>query len=412
MPTLINTPSIGFLVDPSEAVTDAFGRQRISGTGHRLDSEFIYDKQVNFFDEVTNNGTVTHNADGRDLTLALSDAVDGSYALMRSHPAPYTPGNSQLVDITGVLNLTGIAGSTAEYFLRSSVSGVVAEEVFEQSGWDELRENVDWSASHIFTMDFQSLKVGTIRFGLVANGAVVYVGAINNDNIRDGGYWQLPSQGCYWRIYNDAVYTYMETGYGDEANAIGFRVKVPANATATMKAICCTVKSEGGADLADMPGIERAVDMGITPKTVSTTLIPLLSIRARATFNSLPSLALIVPKDIISQTTEAIKLVLVADGTLTGASWANVDTSGSAVESDVAASAIAGGQILSSEYIYATASGPAASRATGSGNTSVLGKTVLWDRQGAETGVLSVCAVRTGASDASMLAGIQWKEIR
>jgi hypothetical protein len=38
---------------------DAFGRLRTSGTGQRLDVEFIYDKQDEFFDEITNAGTVT-----------------------------------------------------------------------------------------------------------------------------------------------------------------------------------------------------------------------------------------------------------------------------------------------------------------------------------------------------------------
>jgi hypothetical protein len=40
---------------------DAFGRQRVSDTGQRLDVEFLYDKQRNFFDEITSNGTVTFN---------------------------------------------------------------------------------------------------------------------------------------------------------------------------------------------------------------------------------------------------------------------------------------------------------------------------------------------------------------
>ena len=62
---------------------DAFGRKRVSGTGQRLDVEFLYDKQIEYFDEQLNNGTATHNGNPRDVTLALSDGNNGSYAKNR-----------------------------------------------------------------------------------------------------------------------------------------------------------------------------------------------------------------------------------------------------------------------------------------------------------------------------------------
>lgn len=103
-----------------EAQIDGFGRVRTSGTGQRLDVEFIYDKQPDFFDEITNNGTVTHNGNSRDLTLALLDADAGSFATMRSHPVPYTPGNP--IEFTAFHNPTltnaswnSIDGSIMEY---------------------------------------------------------------------------------------------------------------------------------------------------------------------------------------------------------------------------------------------------------------------------------------------------------
>ena len=179
---------INVLTSFQDVATDAFGRLRTSGTGQRLDVEFIYNKQPEFFDEITSNGTVTHNTASRDLTLSISNTTAGTHATMRSHPVPYTPGSSQLIDITGVLDLAAIGGGTAQVFLRSSVTGSVVETVVDQANWSEdTVDDVDWTESHIFAMDFQSLKVGTIRFIMVRNGLPVHVHSIHNDNTRDTG---------------------------------------------------------------------------------------------------------------------------------------------------------------------------------------------------------------------------------
>lgn len=385
---------------------DAFGRQRVSETGQRLDVEFLYDKQPNFFDEITTNGTVTFNTTGRDLTLSISDAAAGTFATMRSHPVPYTPGNSQLIEMTGVLNLAGIAGGIAQVFLRSSVTGSVTEEVTDQASWSGAASDVDWSDSHIFAIDFQSLKVGTIRFGLVQNGEFTLVHQINNDNTRSSGFWQLASLPVYYRIYNDATYTYMEIGYGDEANAVGFRYRIAANASATMKAICSTVKSEGGTSLAELQGLSRSADNGETAVTISTTLIPILSIRPKATFQSVPNMAICLPKAFTISPTNPVRLEIIRDATLTGAAWADVDATGSVMEFDTTATAVTGGTIVYSGYFASAGRNSAASL------QGILGKSVLWNRQGAQSGTLTVAAVRTENNDADCFASLQWDEIR
>jgi hypothetical protein len=392
---------------PTDSVNfDAFGRLRTSGTGQRLDIEFIYNKQDDLVDESTSNGTVTFNGNSRDLTLSLSDAVDASHATMRSHPAPYTPGNSQLIDITGVLDLAAIGSGTAECFLRSSVTGSVVETTVEQSAWDSNTTGVDWTDSHIFSMDFQSLKVGRIRFCLVQDGLCVLLTSINNDNVRNTGYWQMPMGGAYWRIYNTATDTYMEMGYGDEANAIGLRYKITANASATMKAICCTAKSEGGLDLLEMPGFPRSADNHVTVVTASTTLIPLISIRPKTTYQGYANLGLSLPKTFSITATNPIKLVIIHDAVLTGESWGNVDTADSMMEFDVAATAVANGHEIYSDYIATERKNTSASK------QGLLGKSVLWNKIGSPTGVLTIAAIRTGTSDADCLASIQWEEIR
>ena len=178
-----------------------------------------------------------------------------------------------------------------------------------------------------------------------------------------------------------------------------------------MKAICCTVKSEGGIDLQDIDGIPRSADNGITVVTASTTLIPLLSIRPKTTFNSLPNLGIALPKLVDIQASDAIRLVVIHGGTLTSPTWADVNTSSSMMEVDVAASGITGGNEIFSDYIPAASTGPASGRFTGTSG-GLLGKTVLWDRQSTETGILTVAAIRTAAVDADCLVSLQWDEIR
>ena len=388
---------------------DAFGRLRVSDTGQRLDVEFLYDKQVEYFDETTNNGTVTYNGNSRDLTLSLGDANNGSYAKMASYPVPYTPGNSQLIEITGVLDLAGIGGGTLEVFRRTSTSGsIVTEEVIPQSKWAALTDSSSLrpDMAHIFVIDFQSLKVGRVRFGIAQHGKYHFIGKMDNDNERNVGYWQLANGSCYWHLYTAGGITYMEVGYGNDNNAIGFRYRITANASATMKAICCTTKSEGGRSLLDQPGLPRAISTGITEQTVSTVLYPVLSIRPKSTFKTYENLVLALPKKISVQTDQPTEFRIVVGGTLTNEVWADVDATHSSMEYDVTASAISGGRVIDSFYLNSAIAN------RGSASEGLLGKTVLWDRQSSETGILTVAAIKTATSDADVLAAIEWEELR
>lgn len=390
---------------------DAFGRLRVSNTGQRFDTEFIYNLNPETICNIIEGTgpTATHNANTRDVTLAIVNRNNGSGRALYSHiDIPYTAGNSQLIAITSVLDFANIGTGTASFFLRSKISGSVVDLVNTvQSSWLNLKTGVNWNYAQIFEIDFQSLKVGRIRYGLNQSGSFIPVGSIVNDNIRNSGYWQSPSLPIFWRIYNDATYTYMECGYGDTENAIGFRYKIASNANATMKAICATVKSEGGVDILDIPGYNRAVDMGVTPKTVGNTLIPVLSIRPTATFNSLTNRGVYIPTGIQLETDQPILLRVYNGGTtLTGANWSSLESSDSGMEYDVAASAISGGTLIASMYLTA------ANNAKIYSSSNLLGKVVLAIGRDSTVDTLSICAVRTGNSNASVKVSIDWKEIR
>lgn len=397
--------------NPKFPTHDAFGRARTSGTGQRLDVEPLYDKQTDYLDEIINgaSASATHNANTRDITLTVGTTTNGEYAELRSHPVPYTPGNSQLIEMTGVLDLAGIGGGEAQAFVRTSISGSAAETVTAQSSWAALTSGIDWTDSHILAMDFQSLKVGTIRYALVQDGLPKQFLQVNNDNVRNSGYWQLASLPVYWKIYNDATYTYMEMGYGNDDNAIGIRYRITANATATMKAICATVKSEGGLDLFNMPGIPRSASNGVTEISAGGTAVPILSITPSSTFRTYDNLVLSLPKSVNVSSDGAIRVDIILNGSLTNDSFTPVGDS--VMNYDVSATAISGGNVIYSTFLDA-ASGPQAAAAVAG---SILGKVIMWNRQAsaaAITGILSVVAQATDAGTHSVLAAINWEEIR
>ena len=403
-------------IDPVNTVTvtrednlynDAFHRLRTSNTDQRFDGDFSYDLSPLLFDNISATGTLTFNANTRDVTLATASTSTAVTAGLRQHYAnPYTKGNSQFIAMTGTLNGANIAGGRAEVFLRSKVTGAVVEEVIEQAAWMNITTDVNWNNAHIFVMDFQSLKVGRIRYGVEVDGSPVPVAYINNDNEREHGYWQLADQPAYWRQYNTADYTYTEIGYGDEDNAIGFRYRVPVNANQTMRAICATVKSEGGGDLHDIAGVKFAASNGVTARTVSTTYVPVLSIQVKATFNTYPNKGIVFPDSFSIVNDNALYYEVRINPTLTGGSFASVSAD-SLCNVNVTSTAVTGGRVVFADY-----AAPAAAGVKSSGKTGILDKIPLAVSALGVGDILSICCIRNGTTNSATQAALNWTEVR
>jgi hypothetical protein len=381
---------------------DAFQRLRTSDPDARFDINFKYDKQPLVFDEITAGaGTATHNANARDVVLAVVDAVAASRAALCQRWANvYTPGNSQFVILTGTLNGANLAGGTTEYFLRSNVTGTVTEVT------EDITAHGDWQYSQIFIMDFQSLDVGRIRYGLDRDGLVMSLGEIVNDNIRATAYWQNPNQPVCFDVYNTATESITEFRYGDADNAIGFRFRAPVDATHTARAICASVKSEGGGDLLSLSGFPFAVSNGATTKTVAAALIPLLSIQLKTTLNSLPNRGLVLPQEYSFVTDQPIYYQISVNSTLTNAAFNTVGAD-SLCNFDIAATAVSGGRVIAAGY-----AGAGGQRAGGT-EKSLTNKIPLSVNYIGTTGdILTISAVRVGAQSAAAGAALEWTEIR
>lgn len=386
---------------------DAFQRMRTSETDQRFDAEFLYDLQPMLFERI-GNGTFTHNLPSRDVTLGITGtAVTDSAMLVQHWYNPYTPGNSQFIAITGTLNGANLAG-TASVFLRSAVTGTVAEEVINQSSWTAASTDTDWNNSHIFLFDFQSLKVGRIRYAIDTAGVAIQVAEIKNDSERATGYWQFANLPTFWRNYNTTDATVTEIGYGDTDNAIGFRYSSALDASQTCRAICVTVKSEGGGDLLNMPGFPFGWSNGATLKTVSNTLVPVLSIQVKPEFSTSDTVnrGLVLPTALSFQTDQPIYYEILLNASLTGPSWISSSTD-SIVNYDVTASAVSGGRKIGCGY---AGSGGTRAAATQTGFTGKVPLCVNY--AGAVGDTLTVAAIRTAVSNASSGAALEWKEIR
>lgn len=388
---------------------DAFQRLRVSDTDQRFDGEFDYDKLPLLFDDIsTGGGTVTFDGNARDVVIATGATGTGVSAGLRQRWANiYTRGNSQFIVLTGTLNSANIAGGEAQVFLRSKVTGTVTEEVIPQSAW-AVTSGVNWHASQIFIMDFQSLRVGRIRFGIDRSGIAVPLAQIANDNKRDTGYWQTANQPVYFRQYNTALYTYTEIGYGDENNAIGFRYRVPVTAAQTMTAICATVKSEGGGDLSDLTGARFTASNGVTKRNVTSTTVflPVLSIQVKSTLNTYPVKAIVFPRDFEISNDNPVYYEWRVNGTLTGAVFTSVDAN-SITNYDVTATGITGGRVIRSGY--AGTGGSSSRNVSGGGLTS---KIPLGVNAAGVGDILTLCMVKDGVSNSAVGASLNFEDIR
>lgn len=385
---------------------DAFGRTRTSAGGGRSDTEFIYDKQPLLYDDISaNGGTATHQSSTRDILLKVNGTDNGRVGGMRKHYwAPYTPGRGQLIDITGNLDSAGIGGGVCSVFLKSPIVG---ELEYEQSEWNKnTYAAADWSKSHIFRLDFQSLKVGRIRFFMGISGVSTFLHEIINDNIRVSGFWQYPSLPPYWKIYNSGGNTISEIGYGDELNAIGFRYTFDgANANAAMRAICETVVSEDGMDLFSMHGFDHsAMSPAATPKAVANTLIPIISIQVKSTFNSLANRMIAIPFSYTVVTDNPVRYQIIYRPTLTGASWVDVESTHSGMQYDVSASAVTGGYAPVIDFLQSGRNNPTT-------KTDVLDRIIMSMGSGTSD-ILTLAAIRNTITSASVQGGFSWKEIR
>lgn len=282
---------------PSEALLDAFGRQRISQPETIFDSKQLYDNQPLFWDDQEVSGgstTSSHSVNTASTTIGVADGVAGKRVRQTFMRFNYQPGKSQLILCTGVLDKsgggTGITQSfgyfddqngifvrnnegTVQIVKRSYTSGSAVDTAVDQSDWnidrldgsfnnaDDHKHNpskltLDVTKAQIFFVDIEWLGVGTVRCGFVIDGVIHYVHAFHHSNRISSVYMSTPNLPLRYEIEND--------GNGGAA---------------TLEHICGSVISEGGAQ---KNGILRHKDSG-TLSVSSGAEVVMMAARLKST---------------------------------------------------------------------------------------------------------------------------------
>ena len=169
-----------------------------------------------------------------------------------------------------------------------------------------------------------------------------------------------------------------------------------------MTAICAAVTSEGGHT---PEGRHFGYAMG-TSKAIGAAGVrtPFMSLRPKATFNAITNRAHILPSSLRAMVTTAdnVMVEVVRNATtLTGATWAIDPNTESHAEIDLAATVIAGGEILWCDFISSTNRDVDA-------NDLIQWPLTLKADGTADT--FTICLTRI-AGAASAHCGINWKEM-
>ena len=347
--------------------TDAFGRLRVSQPFTLFDSQNRYAADNQFDVSTTGTGTTTFLSNEAAVKMEVTGAGVGSVLRQSYRSFPYQPGKGLLVLATFVmdssqsLNLTQRVGyyndnngvffqrvdGTYSFVLRSSsipTPGTPSDvRTVNQSSWngDKLDGTgasgytLDPSKAQILWMDFEWLGVGSVRCGFIINGEYIVCHTFENAN--------------------DITSVYMTTAI----LPVRYEIKTTTSAVAaSMKAICCSVVSEGGFEQTSIDHVARRTTI---LGTISTTFLPLVSIRLAAGRTG----AIVIPNrvQVLPTTSQNYEVALIKNPTLTGATWASTVPSDSNVEFDVAATATTGGTIVQTDYLASNTAG-------GTGSTS------------------------------------------
>ncbi len=356
----INSPQPG----KSTAVTDAFGRLRVSEPLTLFDSSHRYTDNELWNSDTASGGATTFNSDAGLVDLAVTTTSGSKVYRETTKVFSYQPGKSLLTLNTFVFNpaknnlrqrvgyfgtsngiYIELANSTLSFVERSSVTGTVTETSVSQANWnvDKLDGTgpsgltLDITKAQIFWMDIEWLGLGTVRLGFIIDGVFILCHCFHHANIIASTYITTASLPLRYEIENTGT----------------------TASNSTLKQVCSSVISEGGYELR---GRQQAVGIPITtPRDLPAagTYYPLVSIRLKASPNRLDAIVILTALSLLGVTNNAAyNWRVVASGTTTDGTWTSAGAD-SAVEYNITGTSftLGTGRILASGYTYGSNQG-------------------------------------------------------
>ena len=350
--------TVGF--SEGEPSLDAFGNVRVSSARVLGYYDYVVDPQNDlFWDRTSGTASITHVADSSYMNLAVGSAAGDRAIRSTTRYHFYQPGTGNLILQTVALGDTGKTGnvrrwgygdeSDAMYWeldgawdnvlmnhffvvIRSNVGGVITENRVPRVDWngDKIDGNgasgfsLNLTGRMFYWVDFAWLGVGPVRFGVLGkNGERITCHTFQHPAGAPVPYTTTASLPLFWENVNTSM-----TGGASE-----------------MRNICSAVYAESNYDYA----FWRFEDIESAPKAV-TTNTPLLSMRPRTVIGGKVNRTGIYPESVqVFVTGGSIKIEVVDNATLTGATWA-IEGAGS-VEGDIAATSFTGGSKFKSFYL-------------------------------------------------------------
>lgn len=335
---------------------DAFGRLRTSAPYTLFDSQNRYAIDNQFDTSTATGGSTTYLPNEASVRMDVTTSSGSEVVRQTYRCMPYQPGKGLLMLGTFVMNSpkTGLrqrmgyfgtqngvfiqqADSTVSFVLRTYISGSVSDaRAVNQADWNGDKLNgtgdsgytLDLTKAQILWMDFEWLGVGSVRCGFIIDGEYIVCHTFENANEVTSVYMTTAILPVRYEITNTAA----------------------TASASSMKQICSSVVSEGGYE---QTSIEHVARRTTTLTAISTTFVPLVSIRLASTaLNAvvLPAKFNVMP----TSTGDDFEVVLAKNCTgLTSASWAAV-ASDANVEMDTSATAMTLGTIVDIQYVKST----------------------------------------------------------
>jgi hypothetical protein len=389
------------VIVPGGTSVDAFGRFRVSEPFTLFDSQNRYAEDDQFSSSTTGAGsTVTFATNESSVNLNVGTVSGGKTVRQTFRRMPYQPGKSMLILATFCMNVAkanlrqrigyfdennGIyleqnGTSEPSFTIRTNTSGTpVDTNTASQSSWngDKLDGTgpsgltLDLTTVQIFWTDLEWLGVGNVRCGFVINGQLIVCHT-----------FQCANQTGKTKVY-------METAI------LPVRYEIENTDTtatsSTLKQICSTVISEGGYQQTVQDTIaRRTAILG----TISTTFLPLVSIRLKST--SAGAVVLLNRVNVLPTTNQSYEICIMKNSTLTGASWTSLSSN---MEYDVTATAMTTSVdgIYQNDYVTSSAQGRAVLAApTGYNFAFQLGTSLAGVSDTFTLGIRTVSGATTG----------------
>ena len=347
--------------NPSGMAVDAFGRARVSTPLTLFDSSHRFQDNGLWSTSNTATATYAHNANAGIVALNLDTTANAEIIRETTKVFSYQPGKSlqtlnTFVMGTAKANLrqrvghfgaqNGIYleqdGTTINFVERSYVSGSVVETRVSQANWniDTLlgavttspsQKTLDLTKAQILFIDIEWLGLGTVRCGFVIDGKLIHCHSFHHANLIDSTYMTTASLPLRYEIKNTNT----------------------TASSSTLKQVCSSVISEGGYELR---GNQWAIGTPVqTPKALATagTYYPIVSIRLKST--NLDAIVILTALSILGLNSNPCSVAwrVGRGATLTSPSW-TPGSGDSAVEYDLSATGMSGGQTLAQGYIGIT----------------------------------------------------------